>query len=318
MTVLLSLTGQASSASDGADLGPEGSAAAGFDPAHRVPDVSQDVVFRPTLPELRSLDFGGEDPDGGQDDGVHKIAVVVGINDYGNWWMNLGEAVNDARTVTDALSRLGFDAIMLLVNDQATSGHIRYGLQWLAQQSTPGSLGVFFFAGHAYHQGGDPDLDGEDVDEAIMGSDEGTLWDRDIANLLAQAQGELWLAIAACYAQGFNDAIVPGRTIGSWAASENELAYESPQLENSFLVEFLVERAVMYRGLKTVEALHRFARNNMRGQYRRYRPLLQDQIFGNVDLSDESGQRERRHKKKKKKDEPQSCPLIVWPPGCPN
>ena len=213
-----------------------------------------------------------------------RMAVVVGIDRYRDA-RDLTAAVSDARLVAQALRHLGFEDVRLLAGHRATRTAILGAVRDLARADRGGQPGVFFFAGHVRQVDGDPDRDGEDLDEAMLTADGRLLYDGDLARALRTATGPLWLAYAGCFAGGFADAARAGR-VSSYASPEHRLAYESPQLGNSFMVEFLVGRALLGRGIHEVEDMHAFASNQMRGRYRRFRPVHDDRVRGSLDLGE--------------------------------
>ncbi|MGH2723554.1 MAG: caspase family protein [Actinomycetota bacterium] len=212
-----------------------------------------------------------------------RIAVIVGINDYPGEDGDLTAAVADARLVRRALVRMGFGRIVFLLNGEATRDSILWSAEWLARRSRPGTVGAFFYAGHVRQVSGDPDGDGEDVDEAIVGSDGRLLLDGELARALEGATGPLWLAFASCYAAGFSDTAGP-RRVSSYASDEESLAYESVALGHSFMVEYLVRRAMLGAGITSVEGAHAHAWRQMRGDARRFRPLMDDRVRGTLEL----------------------------------
>jgi hypothetical protein len=173
---------------------------------------------------------------------------------------------------------VGFDEVRVVLDEAATRPAIVRSLRWLAASSSRTEPAVLFFAGHVRRVAGD-DHDGEVLDEAMLAADGDLVLDGEVAEALRPARGPLWLAFAACYAAGFSDAAGPGR-ISTYASAEHRLAYESPDLEGSFMVEFMVRRALFGAGLVGVEEMHRYASNQMEGRYRRFRPLQDDRTRG--------------------------------------
>ena len=212
-----------------------------------------------------------------------RVAVIIGIDDYPGEDTDLVAAVADARVVRRALVRMGFGRVVFLVNGQATGDRILWAARWLAENSTKRTVGAFFYAGHVRQVAGDPDGDGEDIDEAIVAADGRLLLDGELADALEGATGPLWLAFASCYAAGFSDAAGPGR-VASYASDEESLAYESAALGQSFMVEYVVRRAMLDAGITSVEGAHARAWREMRREARRFRPLLDDRLAGDLDL----------------------------------
>jgi hypothetical protein len=213
--------------------------------------------------------------------------VVIGIDDYGPHAPDLTAATADARLVTRALGRVGFGRSVVLLDGEATRDRVLGALAWLAEGVERGDVGVLFYAGHVRKMAGDPDGDGEEVDEALLAADGRPVTDGEVASALAPARGALWLVWAACYAAGFSDAAGPGR-FSTYASGEEELAYESRELGHSFLAEYAFRRALLGAGRTTVEGIHRHVSNSMRGGYERFRPIPDDRVRGRLVLPDRS------------------------------
>lgn len=73
-----------------------------------------------------------------------RVALVIGNNDYQNV-PKLEKAVNDAKAVSQALSKIGFE-VMYLPN--AGQKKMNQAVNEFAQRISGGGIGVFFFAGH--------------------------------------------------------------------------------------------------------------------------------------------------------------------------
>ena len=108
--------------------------------------------------------------------------------------------------------------------------------------------------------------------------------DGELARALAPATGRLWLAWAGCFGAGFSDVAGP-RRVSTYASAENALSYESPGLGHSFLAEYMVRRAALTVGRTSVEGMYRWAVKHMRGRIRRFRPLLDDRVPGDLVLA---------------------------------
>ncbi len=80
-----------------------------------------------------------------------RRALLVGINDYGNDYMNLRGCINDISNMRDILKTYyGFtnDEIRVVVDSRATRENIIHRLEWMIEESKPGDFFVFHFAGH--------------------------------------------------------------------------------------------------------------------------------------------------------------------------
>jgi hypothetical protein len=165
------------------------------------------------------------------------LAVVVGIDNYGDPAINLRSSVNDARTVDAALGRAGVDPRdrRVLTDGDATATQIRAALHWLAASSTPNTTAVFFFAGHAKHVG---------PAEAIVSADGEAITDNELAALLRPNAAEhMWIGMATCYGGGFTELLAPGRVLTAAADATHE-AYENDKLGRSYLVDSLVRHGL--------------------------------------------------------------------------
>jgi hypothetical protein len=214
---------------------------------------------------------------GPKDGGVW--AVVVGIDDYPGTDADLNAAVADAREVDSALAAYGVPAThrLLLLDQQATADNIRGGLAWMAARTTADSTAVFFYSGHVRQVAGDPDRDGEYVDEAIVAADGDNVYDGQVAELLRGMEARsAWIGIAACYGGGFDDALAPGRVLTA-AAGENDVAYENSSLGHSYMVEYMVRRAMLQgRAPGSVQDAFAWAKAQIARDYPNRMPVLVD------------------------------------------
>jgi caspase domain-containing protein len=214
---------------------------------------------------------------GPRDGGVW--AVMVGIDDYPGQDADLQAAAADAREVDSALAAYGVPASrrILLLNSTATAANITRALSWLTSRAAPGATAVFFYSGHVRQIYGDLDGDGEEVDEALVGADGNHVYDGEVASLLRSLQARsAWLGIAGCYAAGFDDALAPGRTLTA-ASGELDVAYENSGLGHSYLVEYMVHRAMLQgRASGSVQASFSWARSEIARDYPRRVPIMID------------------------------------------
>ena len=105
--------------------------------------------------------------------GGRRLALCVGIDTYPT--APLGGCVNDAQGWAAALSGLGFDTPRMLLDRQATRAAIVHALEMLVNDSHPGDVIVFQYAGHGTQV---PDLDGDEAGGDSAGEDEALCpWD---------------------------------------------------------------------------------------------------------------------------------------------
>ena len=165
-------------------------------------------------------------------------AVVIGIDDYPGTGSDLRSAVADAGDVDAALARYGVptERRLVLTNGQARAATIETALDWLVAHASADATAVLFYAGHVRKL---------DDAEAIVGADGDVVLDGEVASRLARLQAHrAWIAIAACYGGGFTEALAPGRILTA-AADADGLAYENATYGRSYLVEYMVRRAML-------------------------------------------------------------------------
>lgn len=220
--------------------------------------------------------YGDVTPTGG------TWALLIGVNDYPGARYDLRSAVNDVNDVDEALARLGVtsDRRMLLRDQQATAGFIRTGLDWLTAHAGPDATMVVFYAGHVQKLSART--------EALVGADGGVVADSEIAEVLDRSSARTWIGIAACYAAGFDELVRPNRILTA-AAGADSLAYENEAFGRSYLVEYMVRRAMLGAGLTTVEAAFDRAAAQLRQDYPNRVPVEVDQFDGDLDLRVRSG-----------------------------
>lgn len=227
----------------------------------------------PPPPALRSSQFDGVQPAGG------TWAVMIGVNDYPGTRYDLRSAVSDALDVNEALARMGVPGNnRLLIRDgQATAGTIRAAADWLRAHAGPDAVAVFFYAGHVRKVGGNT--------EAIVGADGRLVTDAELATILDGMQAKrAWIGIAACYGGGFTEVLKPGRVLTA-AAGANDVAYENEQLGRSYLVEYMVRRAMIQnRASSSVEAAFAWAKAELARDYPNRVPVQFDEDPAELDL----------------------------------
>jgi hypothetical protein len=206
-------------------------------------------------------------------------AVVVGVNDYPGGRYDLRSAVADANDVNEALSRLGVASSrrLLLRDGQATAGAIRSALEWLVANAGPDAVAAFFYAGHVRKVGSGT--------EELVGADGRTITDADLAGQLSRLEARrAWIAIAACYSGGFTEVMRPGRVLTA-AAPADQVAYENPNFGRSYLVEYMVRRAIIQdQASATVQTAFNYAREHIKKDYPNRVPVQFDSAGGPLDL----------------------------------
>ena len=206
-------------------------------------------------------------------------AVIVGIDDYPGSAHDLRSAVNDAGDMDAALARYGVppEQRVRLTDGQADAATIERGLDWLTAHAGPDATAVFFYAGHVRKLSART--------EAIVGADGRLVADTDVARHLDGLRARrTWLVIAGCYGGGFTEALAPGRILTA-AAAADQLAYESPDLHRSYLVEYLVRRGMLEgQADRSVEAAYAWASAALRRDHPDRMPVQFDDAPGELSL----------------------------------
>lgn len=246
----------------------------GGDKAITPPPTTFDKSAKPArqAPPPAMLQASNVTPTGG------TWAVLIGVNDYPGTSYDLRSAVNDVNDVDAALAKIGVtaDRRLLLRDGQATASTIRQAVDWLNAHASADATAVFFFAGHVRKV--------SDGTEALVGADGEMVLDTELAGQLEGLRAnQAWIGIAACYAGGFTEVVRPGRILTA-AAPADSLAYENERLGRSYLVEYMVRRAMLERGLTTIEAAFSFATAELKRDHPNRLPVQQDQVSGELDL----------------------------------
>ncbi|SIN96118.1 caspase family protein [Vannielia litorea] len=96
-----------------------------------------------------------------------RLALVIGIDAYDNV-TPLQKAVNDAKSVSDTLLRIGFEVTRIIDADRRT---LNQAISQVASQIRPGDEVVFYFAGHGIEVNGRNYLLPADVPAARPGDE---------------------------------------------------------------------------------------------------------------------------------------------------
>lgn len=205
-------------------------------------------------------------------------AVMIGINNYPGTSYDLHSAVNDVNDVNQALARFGVPADRRLVLRDSGAGlaSIRKSVEWLVANAGPDATAVFFYAGHVRKIGAGA--------EAIVAADGGMMSDAELAGMLDGLQARrTWIGIAACYGGGFTEVMKPGRVLVA-AATADEVAYENVSFARSYLVEYMVRRAMIGSGISTVEGAFASAQEGLKRDFPNRMLVQFDQLPGALDL----------------------------------
>lgn len=170
--------------------------------------------------------------------GAGTWAVVVGIDDYPGENHDLEAAVADANQAVELLDRIGSPASQrrVLRDSEATPQAMLRALDWLVANAGPDATAIVFYAGHARTTDGH---------ESVVGADGRLIRDDVLAEHLAPlAARRAWIVMSACFGGGFTELLAPGRILTA-AAPAGERAYETTAYRASYLVEFMVRRALV-------------------------------------------------------------------------
>ena len=182
------------------------------------------------------------------------------------WWISNGVNPENARWLTDRKTSLALEGGATLSSQLATLVNVRAALGWLRQNARRNDLVIIHFSGHGY-QGVDDNSDERDgVDEffvlydtAAEAKDDTALRDDEFGRFLDRIESQHVLVFFdSCYSGGLSRSLTPGSRTTSddidvfsdfqlegrlilSASSENQDAFESPQLEHGVLTHFLLE-----------------------------------------------------------------------------
>lgn len=178
---------------------------------------------------------------------AQRWALLVGVGEYQGRTQDIAGSAGDALDMREALLRAGWraDHIMTLTDGHATAANVRAGLRWLAERADDRSVSVFLYSGHVKQIGGDPDRDGEAVDEFMWPSDNKLISDAELANALRAVRGWSWTVIAGCEAAGFDDGVSGPRRLFTGSSQEPEKSYDHPGWGNSVFLGLMVDRAML-------------------------------------------------------------------------
>lgn len=205
-------------------------------------------------------------------------AVIIGIDDYPGTRSDLRSAVSDANDVDAALAAYGVppEHRLVLRNTQASASVIADSLRWIVARAGTDSTAVIFYAGHVRKVNGR---------EAVVGADGRVVTDAAMADLLRPlAARHTWIVVAACFAGGFTEVLAPGRIL-TGAADANSYAWENAAYGNSYLVEYLINRAMLGgKAAASVEQSYAWAHDALQAEHPDRVPVQYDKVDGEIRL----------------------------------
>ena len=169
------------------------------------------------------------------------------------------------------------DAIDASVTRRPSAATIADSLRWLVANASSDATVVFFYAGHVRKL--------SSRTEAIVAADGRLVTDAWMASLLAPLSShKVWIGMASCYGGGFDEVLAPGRIL-TGAADANSLAYENSTYGHSYMVEYMVKRAMNQgQAPESVERSFAWAADALRREHPNRVPVEVDQLDGDLSL----------------------------------
>ncbi len=256
-------------------------------PAPGLPDQSLETVISPPPEKFDApADATAAAPKGLYSHSAHSggeggtWAVMIGINNYPGTSHDLQAAVNDANDVNEALAKMGVPGSnrLLIRDSQASAEVIRAAVNWLNDHAGPDAQAIFFFAGHVRKQG--------EGREALVAADGKTVSDGELAGRMAHLRArQTWIGIAGCYGGGFNEVLKAGRIL-TGASPSNSLAYENGGFQRSYMVQYMIRKALIEGQANgtTIEAAFAYAQAALARDYPNRQPVQFDHVSGDLEL----------------------------------
>jgi hypothetical protein len=152
----------------------------------------------------------------------YRYALLVGVTRYRKPTHDSFAGAADAVFIRQLLLSSGWlpQNIKIVTNEAATGAALRSGLAWLAGKSRPGTFTFFHFSGHVKQAGGH---------EKLWPYDRDFVPDTELARVLNQGSGKMWVDIAGCEAAGFMENLPSSRVLVSTSSKSTQKSYEYPQ-----------------------------------------------------------------------------------------
>jgi formylglycine-generating enzyme required for sulfatase activity len=226
-----------------------------------------------------------------QIESANKLALVIGNSEYPK--APLKNPVNDAASMETALKKLGFKVTLVR---NADLRHLREAIDEFAAKLGPGSLGLFYFAGHGVQVNSVNYL--VPVDFAATSEDDVQYEAYPASRIQAKLEGSgarlRVIILDACRNNPFRykrDAseglaamsINAEGTLIAFATGDNNTAAENPAETNGLYTKFLIP-ALMTPGLNLREAFQKAKEDVYRASQRQQNPSVYENIVGQYAL----------------------------------
>jgi len=157
-------------------------------------------------------------------------AVLVGIERYpGTILPYSHEQIQGFKTTLLQGGNWQEENIHLLINYMPVKSAIRYGIQWLEDESDENDVSLFYFIGHG----------GKNLSNQFIHSINEPISDVEMSDWFSNVSGKIIIILDSCYSGGFiNELGEKGRTIIT-ASKENEVTYQIADLESGLFGYFL-------------------------------------------------------------------------------
>ena len=220
-----------------------------------------------------------------------KLALVIGNSEYPK--APLKNPVNDAASMEAALKKLGFQVTLV---KNADLRHLRESIDEFAAKLGPGSLGLFYFAGHGVQVNSVNYL--VPVDFAASSEDDVQYEAYPASRIQAKLEGSgarlRVLILDACrnnpyrYKRDASEGLAAMSinaegTLIAFATGDNNTAAENPAESNGLYTKFLIP-ALMTPGLNLRDAFQKAKEDVYKSSQRKQNPSVYENIVGQYAL----------------------------------
>jgi formylglycine-generating enzyme required for sulfatase activity len=220
-----------------------------------------------------------------------KLALVIGNSEYPK--APLKNPVNDAASMETALKKLGFQVTLV---KNADLRHLRESIDEFAAKLGPGSLGLFYFAGHGVQVNSVNYL--VPIDFAASSEDDVQYEAYPASRIQAKLEGSgarlRVLILDACrnnpyrYKRDASEGLAAMSinaegTLIAFATGDNNTAAENPAESNGLYTKFLIP-ALMTPGLNLRDAFQKAKEDVYKSSQRKQNPSVYENIVGQYAL----------------------------------